>query len=211
MRLNRLVYSLTGLGVTALLSQPAFSSMLSGPEGGRPNFSWVSEADNSFMALNLAPFPAVRTVTRRASDGALSFLYQNGFEGDFQGVQTIAHGGPDLEGLSRGVEEHPSGTWGRQQFDFSSQNYGVAPGAGAIAFRFGAQPFSTGSGGSSGGSLIPVAVDTAGEESGEIGAAVEDGTDPVTPPPTNPVPLPGAVWLLGFGLLGIGGRKHWGK
>lgn len=203
MRLNRLVYSLTGLGVTALLSQPAFSSMLSGTEGGRSNFSWVAEANNSSMALNLAPFPALQPVTRRAtSDDALSFLYQNGFAGDFQGVKAIAHGGPDLEGPSRGVTEQPSGTWWRQQSDFAARNYGVAPGAGASAFRFSAQPFSTGSG----GSLIPV-----GEEPGEIGAAGEDGTEPVTPPPTNPVPLPGAVWLLGFGLLGIGGRKHWGK
>ncbi|HIJ91188.1 MAG: hypothetical protein OEV89_10860 [Desulfobulbaceae bacterium] len=193
MRWKKWAYGCIGIAVIALLGQPAFSAVLQGLGGAPPSFSWVPAARDSFMALDLNPFSAPYPPSHSMSSDAHAFFPNySGMGDDFHGVPTIMHGGPDLNGRNRDVRQpfvRP-----QQGPDYAGQGFRVAQGVGPAAYQSGGQALSN----ITDPPLTPPAEDD--------GGTITD--DPTTSPP-SPVPLPGAVWLLGSALLGLGGRKYW--
>lgn len=204
MQWKRWAYGFTGVALISLLSQAAFSAALLGSGGGEPSFSWVPAARESFMALNIAPFSVPQQSFLSISSDLQSPLPNYGLESDFQGVQTIMPGGPGSGSDGRNREsKHPVGAWGQEQgADPAVQSFWVAQGTGTNFSPTGAPLFST----QNGTSVLetPAAEDAVDKTTGT-------DEDPGASPQPNPVPLPGAIWLLGFGLLGIGARKQWAK
>lgn len=202
MQWKRWAYGFTGVTVVSLLGQAAFSAALLGSGGGPPSFSWEPAARESFMALNLVPFSVPQRSLHSISSDVQSHLPNYGLESDFQGVPTIMHGGSGSDGRNR-ESKHPVGAWAREQGAGPAvQTFWVAQGVETNFSPTGAQPFSTQNGTSV--PETPEAEDAVDKTTGADG-------DPGASPQPSPVPLPGAIWLLGFGLLGIGARKQWAK